>query len=317
MTPVRTQIKELFFRLLKTTFHSNGKLLLTGEYVVLDGAKALAIPTKYGQSLEIETSEKEGIHWKSFDETGAVWFQGHFEIIDGQIVSQNPSDPIGNQLLKILQEAKKLNPKFLDDSSGFNVKTNLDFPRNWGLGTSSTLISNIAQWAQIDAFALLGRSFGGSGYDIAAAQNDCPILYEVKDGKPTFKKVDHPWDFTDRLFFVHLNQKQDSKEGIAQYRNALIDKKSLERISKITKELISCTTLPEFEKLMNAHEEIISEIINLPTIKTQLFSDYPNTIKSLGAWGGDFILVTGDEKNMEYFRKKDFKTIVPFDQMIH
>ena len=36
---------------MKKTFYSNGKLLITGEYVVLDGAKALALPTKYGQNL--------------------------------------------------------------------------------------------------------------------------------------------------------------------------------------------------------------------------------------------------------------------------
>ena len=34
-------------------FYSPGKLLLTGEYVVLDGAKSLAIPTIFGQSLNI------------------------------------------------------------------------------------------------------------------------------------------------------------------------------------------------------------------------------------------------------------------------
>ncbi|MEQ3661167.1 MAG: GHMP kinase, partial [Flavobacterium sp.] len=40
---------------MKQTYYSNGKLLLTGEYVVLDGAKALAVPTKFGQSLSIES----------------------------------------------------------------------------------------------------------------------------------------------------------------------------------------------------------------------------------------------------------------------
>ena len=35
---------------LKKDFYSNGKLLLTSEYVVLDGAIALAIPTRLGQS---------------------------------------------------------------------------------------------------------------------------------------------------------------------------------------------------------------------------------------------------------------------------
>ncbi len=67
---------------------------------------------------------------------------------------------------------------------------------------------------------------------------------------------------------------------------------------------------------MDAHEEIISEIIKLPTIKEQLFSDYPNTIKSLGAWGGDFVLVTGNESEMDYFKRKGFKTIVPFKDML-
>ena len=35
------------------TFYGHGKLLLTGEYAVLDGAKALSIPTRFGQSLEV------------------------------------------------------------------------------------------------------------------------------------------------------------------------------------------------------------------------------------------------------------------------
>ena len=38
----------------KKTFYSNGKLLITAEYLVLDGAKAFALPTKFGQNLIIE-----------------------------------------------------------------------------------------------------------------------------------------------------------------------------------------------------------------------------------------------------------------------
>ena len=43
------------------TFYSNGKLLITGEYVVLDGAKALALPTKFGQSLVVKQGPKNQI----------------------------------------------------------------------------------------------------------------------------------------------------------------------------------------------------------------------------------------------------------------
>ncbi len=301
---------------MKKIFHSNGKLLLTGEYVVLDGATALAIPTKLGQSLEVVPVEKEGIQWKSFDEKGSVWFEADFKITDIQNSSLKTEDLIHNQLFKILQKAKELNPKFLDNEIGFQVKTNLDFPRNWGLGTSSTLINNIAQWANVDAFELLENSFGGSGYDIAAAQNDSPILYKLENEKPEFRKAQLPWEFTNSLFFVHLNKKQDSKEGIARYKSSSINKKEIQRISKISTDFLLCHSLSDFETLMDAHEEIISQIIKLPTIKEQLFSDYPKTIKSLGAWGGDFILVTGNDTDMDYFKKKGFGTVVAFEEMI-
>ena len=295
-------------------FYSNGKLLLTGEYVVLDGATTLAIPTKYGQSLEVSASKKGGIHWKGFDEKGTVWFEDFFDLKNFE--SQNKKSEISKTVSKILREAQKLNPDFLSKYEGIQVKTTLDFPRNWGLGSSSTLINNIAQWAEVDGFALLANSFGGSGYDIAAAQNDAPILYEIKKGVPEFRKAHLSWDFTDSLFFVHLNEKQDSKEGIAHYRNALVKEKDIQRISDISNKLLDCDSLSDFEKLMVAHEHIISEIIDIAPIKEQFFSDYRGMIKSLGAWGGDFVLATGAENDMDYFRKKGFETIIPFKGMI-
>ena len=39
------------------------------------------------------------------------------------------------------REIRKLNPDFLHLDSGFVIKTNLTFPRDWGLGSSSTLIN--------------------------------------------------------------------------------------------------------------------------------------------------------------------------------
>ncbi|WGF93020.1 GYDIA family GHMP kinase [Aequorivita marisscotiae] len=299
---------------MKKTFQSNGKLLLTGEYVVLDGATALAIPTKYGQSLEVEVSERKGVHWQSFTEKGAVWFEGFFDVKNFE--TQDAESETASTLAKILREARNLNPDFLLKSEGITVKTKLDFPRNWGLGTSSTLINNIAQWANVNPFKLLKNSFGGSGYDIAAAQSDAPILYELENENPKFKTIQLSWDFKDALFFVHLNQKQDSKEGISHYRNTRVDRNTIQQISEISNTLLTCPSLSDFEDLMNAHEGIISEIIKLPTIKEHLFNDYPHTIKSLGAWGGDFVLVTGREKDMGYFRKKGFDVILPFEEMI-
>lgn len=289
--------------------------MLTGEYVVLDGATALAIPTKYGQSLEVQVSEKEGIHWKSFDEKGAIWFEEIFNL--SAFEYSKPENSTSKTLSGILKQARFLNPSFLTDSKGISISTKLDFPRNWGLGTSSTLINNIAQWSNVDAFELLKTSFGGSGYDIAAAQNNSPILYKLKNGRPEFKQIHLSWDFTDKLFFVHLNKKQDSKKGIAHYRKATVDEKTVQRISDISNKLLVCYSVTDFEKLMNAHEQIISEIVKLPTIKQQLFNDYSGTIKSLGAWGGDFVLVTGNKNDWDYFEKKGFGTIISFKQMLY
>ncbi len=282
--------------------------------MVLDGAKALAIPTKFGQSLEISLSEGKNILWKSIDNTGEIWFESIFDI---ETFSPNDqTNSIALSLSKILKAAKELNPNFLSIKKGLNITTKLDFPRNWGLGTSSTLINNIAQWAAVDGFKLLAKSMEGSGYDIAAAQNDLPIVYKLQDNKPLFVRINLNWNFTDSLFFVYLNQKQDSKEGITLYKASAISEKQINAISEITEKLIVSKTLFEFEKLLQKHEEVISEIIKLPTVKERLFPDFPNIVKSLGAWGGDFILATGTESDMDYFRKKGFETVIPFRKMI-
>ncbi|MGB3343400.1 MAG: GYDIA family GHMP kinase [Aequorivita sp.] len=298
---------------MKSTFYSNGKLLLTGEYVVLDGATALAVPTKYGQSLEVEIVEREGIHWKSFDEKGDIWFEDIFDLKN--LEGKNYSNPISDTLSQILREAKKLNPKFLSNTTGIQVETKLDFPRNWGLGTSSTLINNIAQWAKIDGFSLLANSFGGSGYDVAAAQRDFPIFYKLNKGKSEITKADLDWNFIDSIFFVHLNRKQDSRAGIARYNEKTVDKNTVLRISEISEALQKSKSLLEFENLIDEHELLISKTLGLPPIKEQLFNDYPHSIKSLGAWGGDFVMVTGNFEDMEYFKRKGYHTIIPFVEM--
>jgi hypothetical protein len=39
-------------------------------------------------------------------------------------------------------------------------------------------------------------------------------------------------------------------------------------------------------------------------------------IKSLGAWGGDFILASGNQKTPNYFHEKGFKTVISYSEMI-
>jgi mevalonate kinase len=306
------------------SFYSNGKLLLTGEYLVLEGATALAVPTKFGQDLIVEKIKENQLIWGSFTNTGDCWFEAVFELPKLRLVNasfnsekEGSAEFIGETLQDILSETRKLNPEFLQSEQGFLVKTNLTFPRDWGLGTSSTLINNIAQWAKVDAFQLLWNSFSGSGYDIANAKHNTPILYQVKNQQTIVKKVDFTPSFSDQLFFVHLNKKQDSKAGIARFKEKREKiNNQIQLVSEISKQLIHEQKLSEFEKLIQEHEKIISSIIELPTVKESLFPDYFGTLKSLGAWGGDFILATGNKDTSQYFIDKGYATILKYSDMV-
>jgi len=300
------------------TYYSNGKLLLTGEYVVLDGALSLAIPTTYGQSLEITSIDEPKLKWKSLDFENHVWFEDIFTLQKISTGFVNLRNDTSNRLLQILQAAKKLNPEFLNTSSGFDVLSKLDFPQNWGLGSSSTLINNIANWANVDAYKLLELTFGGSGYDIACAQHDRALTYQlsVKNEKDIIE-VDFNPSFKELLYFVHLNKKQDSRQGIAQYKANTKDKAQvLNKISNITSEILICTNLNDFEILLNTHEQLISSIIHQVPVKEKLFPDFKGSIKSLGAWGGDFVLVTSDVNPNSYFNSKGYNTIITYSDMI-
>jgi len=305
-------------------FYSNGKLLLTGEYLVLDGAQSLAMPTKFGQDLSIEKIKESQIIWASFTHEADCWFEAVFDLPKLRLSSctfnsdkEGSAEMIAETLLDILQEAKRLNPDFLKTEGGFVIQTKLTFPRNWGLGSSSTLINSVASWANVDAFQLLWNSFKGSGYDIACAQNNTPILYQIESDKPIVKTVQFNPCFKSNIFFIHLNQKQDSKEGIAKFRETEKDLSSqIKRISEITNEFLNASSIEDFNKLIVEHEKIISSIIKIKPVKQILFPDYFGEIKSLGAWGGDFILATGNEKTPAYFKNKGYDTILTFSEMI-
>ena len=295
-------------------FFANGKLLITGEYLVLNGAKSLAVPTHKGQKLFFKEKSTQTLIWKSLDNKEETWFEGIFSSKNFKLIEASNSNT-ANFLQQLLINAKNL--KNAPTTCSGEVTTKLDFPRNWGFGSSSSLISCVAQWFKIDAFKLHFSISNGSGYDIACANSNSAIsytltnktaLYETIKWKPTFKKS---------LFFVHLNKKQNSASEVAKYQKQKQDLSyQVDQINKITDQIINCETLDEFTVLIEKHEQIISELTGIPTIKSLLFSDFKGTIKSLGAWGGDFILVIGDEKEKDYFSSKGYSTQLNFDDAL-
>ncbi|MBK8672865.1 MAG: hypothetical protein IPN93_07720 [Bacteroidetes bacterium] len=67
------------------------------------------------------------------------------------------------------------------------------------------------------------------------------------------------------------------------------------------------------------HEEIISTYLGIEKIKSLYFSDFFGSIKSLGAWGGDFVMAVSEKNEKEtkaYFNKKGYSTILKWNEMV-
>jgi len=300
-----------------STFYSNGKLLITAEYLVLKGAKALALPTKFGQSLNVFALQQPVISWKSYDQDGSVWYNDAFSVADVIQKKQTPSNAFRNTLIEILFEAHQMNPTVCNGKGGFLVETSLTFPRNWGLGTSSTLINNIAQWFEVDAFELLNRSFGGSGYDIACAQHATPIFYQLKERLPIITAVAFNPDFRDQLYFVYLNQKRSSKEAIKNFETLNTScAAAVEKMSVLTEQIAAANDFEKWLILLKEHEAMMSALLQTQTVQALYFSDFDGVVKSLGAWGGDFVLVASKSNPTAYFKAKGYPTVLAYNEMI-
>ena len=320
-----------------TNIYANGKLLLTGEYFVLDGALALALPVCYGQSLDAESYPEAGrLTWVSKEKDGTVWFSGAYELSSLAILHTSDR-PTAETLASILTACRRQNPDFLQHPEGVSIQTRVDFPRNWGLGTSSTLIAALSRWAGVDPYAVLAETLGGSGYDIACAFAETPIFYQTSNLKlqtpnlklqtpnlelqtPSIQPVEFHPPFTEHLYFVYLGKKQDSRLGIQRYRErAQGNERWIAEITKLTLACAASADLRSFESVLKAHEALVSQVLDLPRAKSLYFPDFWGEVKSLGAWGGDFVLATSERSEAEtrrYFQQQGFETVLTWQQMV-
>lgn len=305
------------------SFHSNGKLLLTGEYLVLKGAQALALPIKQGQSLSVTEAEAEGhalLHWTALSPNG-LWIKVLFELPSLDIIHSSDATKTA-KLHMILLTLKQLNPQLFDGSRSFQVKTQLDFDPEWGFGTSSTLIANLAKWAKVDPYALLRLSIGGSGYDIACAYASAPLFYRLEQLKPVVSKAGFAPPFSNQLFFIYSGTKQDSAIGIRQFVHQTEDtdvSDVVSIVSRIGAEAAQTHDFRTFCSLMDAHEHLMADLLKHEPLKTK-FPDFDGHLKHLGAWGGDFMLAMSEqsyEDVVSYFASKGLNTVFAYYDLVH
>ena len=295
--------------------YSHGKILLTAEYAVLNGVTALALPTQKGQHFSVKPTRNHTIVWQSFDLHEEKWIDVVFDFELNLLEQKNTEEKVIQNLQQILRAALVMQPKFYKE--GIHVVTRLEFDRSWGLGSSSTLFHALGKWLSINPYLLLEKTMGGSGYDIAAADAEGAILYQRRESQPGIQNVSFSPAFEENVFFVHLNQKQNSSKAVADYnKRKTPDAETRNTLERIGQELLLVEEQAEFNALLQQHETIIGKLIGQAPIQERLFADFNGQIKSLGAWGGDFVLASGDQNTPSYFNAKGYTTVLPYREFI-
>ena len=301
-------------------FYSKGKFLLSGEYLVLNGAKSLAVPLKFGQRMMIsELPEPGTLKWETFV-MGNSWFSGEYNLNNLEILGYS-DQKTALFVQQVLRSGAKLQPERLKAAHGYLVQNHIDFDINWGLGSSSSLVSNMAYWLDIDPFALYRELYQGSGYDVFCARATKPILYQLKENIPEIQEISFKPSFSDHIYYVHLGRKQDSQQSVKQFRMQFNhNDKLIRQISEITDLMLKAGSMDEFMRVIILHESAISSVLGMKPVKEDIFPDFHGEIKSLGAWGGDFIMAAtpmNHDEVIDYFCSKNMPIIFRWKEIVY
>lgn len=298
--------------LVSVTYKASAKLMLFGEYMVLHDVKSIAIPLKYGQYLTVTESVDNNFHWKSYNEQNQVWFDVTFNRQFELVHTSNTET--AQILMNLMQIIAKKNPRLFEQPLIFEAKA--DFNLNWGLGSSSTLISLLAQWSNHNPFDLLSNSFGGSGYDVACATEDSPICYKMSNQEVSHIRLSPA--VTNRILFVYIGNKQNSKREIKRFSQLQVSDHSIQQMNQVIENVLVANEIVEFERCMNESEQILASILEVRPLKELLFPDYPFMVKSMGAWGGDFFMATYRDEAVarKYFSDLGYTTQFTYSEII-
>ncbi len=298
-----------------TSYRANGKLLLTGEYLVLHGAKAIALPLNVGQSLTVsEQKRADSLVWQANFQNN-IWFKCILNPTDFRVLETSDLGK-SDDLRQIFRTIKTLNPEF-SPKAGTLLVTTLEANPHWGFGSSSTLISLLSQWARVDPFALNELVFKGSGFDIACASADGPIFY-VRNCPSESISLDFP--FADQLFLVYSGQKKKTATEVSTFlKEKTVPEDLITEMKALSEAFAACREQNEFNRLIVQHEKLVGSLIGQSPVKELYFSDLDGEIKSLGAWGGDFYLVSTKlpfSRVKKYFENKGLTTLFRWDDLI-
>jgi len=70
---------------------------------------------------------------------------------------------------------------------------------------------------------------------------------------------------------------------------------------------------------MEEHEEMTGKILIKESVQKLLFPDFQGAVKSLGAWGGDFVMAASNAPEAyvrNYFHAREFNTIFNYREIV-
>lgn len=288
-----------------------GKLLISAEYAVLQGAKALAVPTKLGQHLKLSRSDAPVVKWKVQDERDNTLFEGEFNEY-GQVLSSTSLE-WASRISKLLGELSARGVPLKGSSWSFHR----DHPASWGLGTSASMIANVAHASGLDPMELFFASQTGSGYDVAVSYAKSALLYALKDGNAHWQETVFKPPFVDALWLVYSGVKQESEKEVKAFvKRTQLSKAQLIRCNELTQRMYTSQTLASFSQAIAEHELLIGELLDRKPVKRERFPDFDGQIKSLGAWGGDFLLVAAEGDVRPYFHQRGLTTVLAYTELV-
>jgi hypothetical protein len=78
--------------------------------------------------------------------------------------------------------------------------------------------------------------------------------------------------------------------------------------------------LTHFQSLMDAHEEALSGLLGIQRVSEVRFPDLQGSVKSLGAWGGDFVMIASsipEQALYEYLYQQHIDVIFRFQDLVY
>ena len=300
--------------------------MLCGEYAVIVGVEALALPVSLGQWMYVWEFDSPGggdrLIWEAKEKDGSTWLNESFalplETMEAETEKSSERDrsrEVLHSMLSMVAEG------FWKTGKSYRIETQLEFDRSSGLGSSSTMVANFARFAGLDAQKVQQKVLGGSGYDVAVAELGKGLVFWKNAEVANWDAWKLSADLTSKWKIVFLGKKQNSRNALADVKGKLMEIEKddflMHQLQQVCAAVKMANQVPMLEAGLEMWQAILAMSLGLET-PYQHFKFQPTKgglCKWLGAWGGDMLLINDVFEESEREALKKYK-IVDWNQLV-